>query len=144
MKGMDIESLENEPIFIGKIIEEELRSQERTVTWLSRKIHCDRRNIYDIFSRTSIDTDLLYRLSLALHKDFFAYFSTNLQLIDHQSFTPPVTIHTSIQETSLNPSAITTPILSNDNNNFGLAAKATGTLTNIRHANSNNSPTNTP
>lgn len=103
MKEMDIESLENEPIFIGKIIEEELRRQERTVTWLSRKIHCDRRNIYDIFSRTSIDTDLLYRLSLALHKDFFAYFSTNLQLINNQSFTPPTSTHTSIQKTSPNP-----------------------------------------
>lgn len=64
-------ALETEPIAIGKIIEEELRRQERTVTWLSRKIHCDRRNVYDIFSRSSIDTDLLYRLSIALHTDFF-------------------------------------------------------------------------
>lgn len=82
-------ALENEPIAIGKIIEEELRRQERTVTWLSRKIHCDRRNVYDIFSRSSIDTDLLYRLSIALHTDFFAYFSTCLQQFTNQSFTPP-------------------------------------------------------
>ena len=79
---------ENEPIFIGKIIEEELRRQERTVTWLSRKIHCDRRNVYDIFSRTSIDTDLLYRLSIILHTDFFAYFSANLQHSTNQILTP--------------------------------------------------------
>ena len=76
------ESNEFESIHIGKIIEEELRLQERTVTWLSRKIHCDRRNIYDIFSRTSIDTDLLYKLSIALNKDFFAYYSTNLHLCE--------------------------------------------------------------
>lgn len=80
MKENDIESLEIEPIFIGKVIEEELRRQERTVTWLSRKIHCDRRNIYDIFSRTSIDTELLYKISMVLHKDFFAYFSANLHI----------------------------------------------------------------
>ncbi len=79
------ESNEFESIHIGKIIEEELRRQERTVTWLSRQIHCDRRNIYDIFSRTSIDTDLLYKLSIALHKDFFACFSTNLHLCDSSS-----------------------------------------------------------
>ncbi|MDE7347713.1 MAG: XRE family transcriptional regulator [Muribaculaceae bacterium] len=79
MKKDADDKLENEPIFIGKIIEEELRRQERTITWLSRKIHCDRRNIYDIFSRTSIDTDLLYKLSIALNKDFFTCFSTNLQ-----------------------------------------------------------------
>lgn len=82
------ESNEFESIHIGKIIEEELRRQERTVTWLSRKIHCDRRNIYDIFSRTSIDTDLLYRLSLALRKDFFAHFSANLQQPINQHLTP--------------------------------------------------------
>ena len=70
---------EKEPVNIGKIIEEELRRQERTVTWLSRKIHCDRRNVYDIFSRPCSNTDLLYKLSLALNTDFFAYFSANLQ-----------------------------------------------------------------
>lgn len=68
-----------ESVNIGKIIEAELRRQERTVTWLSRKIHCDRRNVYDIFSRSSIDTDLLYKLSMALNTDFFAYFSANLK-----------------------------------------------------------------
>ncbi|MDE5849239.1 MAG: XRE family transcriptional regulator [Muribaculaceae bacterium] len=82
MRKSVLEPLEHEPIFIGKIIEEELRRQKRTVTWLSRKIHCDRRNIYDIFSRSSIDTGLLYRLSTALCTDFFAYYSTNLQTHD--------------------------------------------------------------
>lgn len=81
-------AIENEPIFIGKIIEDELRRQEQTVIWLSNKIHCNRRNIYDIFSRASIDTELLYRLSIVLHKDFFAYFSTNLQLTNNHIFIP--------------------------------------------------------
>ena len=84
------ESQEFESIHIGKIIEEELRRQERTVTWLRRKIHCDRRNIYDIFSRTSIDTDLLFKLSIALNRDFFAYFSANLQLPNNQSLDPTI------------------------------------------------------
>lgn len=83
---------EKEPVNIGKIIEAELRRQERTVTWLSRKIHCDRRNVYDIFSRTSIDTDLLYKLSIALNTDFFTYFSTNLKQLVNQSITPPFAI----------------------------------------------------
>lgn len=79
---------EKEPVNIGKIIETELRQQERTVTWLSRKIHCDRRNVYDIFSRTSIDTDLLYKISIALNTDFFACFSTNLKQTEYQSIIP--------------------------------------------------------
>ena len=64
-------SIENEPIFIGKIIQEELRRQERSVTWLSRKINCDRRNVYNIFSRQCIDTGLLLRISIALNVNFF-------------------------------------------------------------------------
>lgn len=64
-----------EPIKIGKIIEEELRRQSRSVEWLSRKIHCDRRNVYHIFTRASIDTNLLLRISLALGIDFFSYYN---------------------------------------------------------------------
>lgn len=60
---------------IGRLIEQELRRQERSVSWLSRKIHCDRRNIYFIFGRDSIDTELLLRISQVLGVDFFAYFS---------------------------------------------------------------------
>lgn len=75
------ESQQVETLHIGKIIEEELRRQSRTVTWLSRKIHCDRRNVYDIFNRTSIDTDLLNRISVALNKDFFACYSVNFNAV---------------------------------------------------------------
>lgn len=71
---------ENCPVTIGQIIEAELRRQERSVTWLSRKIHCDRRNVYDIFSRSYIDTGLLYLISQALGCDFFKYYSESLRL----------------------------------------------------------------
>lgn len=60
---------------IGRLIEQELRRQERTVSWLSRKIHCDRRNIYFIFERDTIDTGLLLRISRVLGVDFFACYS---------------------------------------------------------------------
>lgn len=84
-------SLEKEPVFIGKIIEEELRRQERTVTWLSRKIHCDRRNVYDIFSRAFIDTNLLWRISKALDINFFEYYSSAFQCNENQRvISPPV------------------------------------------------------
>lgn len=60
---------------IGSIIHNELKRQGRSVIWLADTIHCDRRNIYDIFKRDSIDTSLLIRLSCALKTDFFKYFS---------------------------------------------------------------------
>ena len=135
------ESQEFETLHIGKIIEEELRRQERTVTWLSRKIHCDRRNIYDIFSRTSIDTDLLFKLSIALNKDFFACFSANLQLPNNQTLTPHT--HTTNSQTlpaatlqiSSNLSGLTTPVLGDTDNNLSPAADASGTLTYTQNLN---------
>lgn len=54
------------------MIEAELRRQERTVTWFARQLHCDRRNVYDVFHRSSIDTSMLMRICLILHTDFFA------------------------------------------------------------------------
>ena len=59
-------------LHIGQMVEAELRRQERTVSWLARQLCCDRRNVYDIFSRPSIDTTLLLRISSALRHDFFA------------------------------------------------------------------------
>ncbi|MBO4955426.1 MAG: XRE family transcriptional regulator [Muribaculaceae bacterium] len=66
-------------IFIGKIIEEELRNQERSVVWLSRKLNCNRTNVYKIFNRTSIDTELLLRLSNILKCNFFASYTDRLE-----------------------------------------------------------------
>jgi len=56
---------------IGTEIEKELKRQERTPTWLAKKIPCQRSNIYSIFKRSSIDTDLLLRISNILQLNFF-------------------------------------------------------------------------
>lgn len=42
-----------------------------TVTWFAAQLQCDRTNVYDIFRRQSIDTDLLMRISRILGHDFF-------------------------------------------------------------------------
>lgn len=65
-------------IFIGKIIEEELRNQERSVVWLSRKLNCNRTNVYKIFNRTSIDTELLLKISNILKRNFFEVYTSQL------------------------------------------------------------------
>lgn len=66
-------------IHIGKLIEAELRRQERSVNWFARKLYCDRSNIYDIFRRENIDVNLLLRISTVLNHDFFQYYT---QLLD--------------------------------------------------------------
>lgn len=60
---------------IGNLIKEELDRQERTPTWLARKINCERPNVYYIFRQQSINTDLLLQISRALNVDFFRYYS---------------------------------------------------------------------
>ncbi len=65
-------------INIGKSIEEELRCQHRTVVWLADRLNCNRTNIYKIFNRKSIDTDLLLRISIALNRNFFAQYIDRL------------------------------------------------------------------
>ena len=58
-------------VHIGNLIEQELRKQERTVTWFASKLHCDRTNIYKIFKKQSIDTNLLEQISAILQHNFF-------------------------------------------------------------------------
>lgn len=65
-------------IHIGKRIEEELRLQERSVTWFANKLYCDRTNVYKIFRKQSIDTELLLRISAILNHDFFSDYSSVL------------------------------------------------------------------
>lgn len=62
-------------LHIGNLIKSELERQERTPTWLARKINCERPNVYYIFSQQSINTDMLLLISRALNVDFFRYYS---------------------------------------------------------------------
>jgi len=65
-------------VHIGKQIETELRRQERSVAWFARNLYCERTNVYDIFKRKSIDTELLLRISIILRHDFFRYYRDEL------------------------------------------------------------------
>ena len=57
---------------IGELIRRELARQERTVVWFANHLSCDRTNVYRIFAKTSLDTELLYRISIVLGHNFFA------------------------------------------------------------------------
>ncbi|MBQ8772900.1 MAG: XRE family transcriptional regulator [Muribaculaceae bacterium] len=64
---------------IGLIIKEELQRQERTVAWFARKLSCDRSNVYRLFNKHSIETDLLIRISAILNRDFTSEISSIIQ-----------------------------------------------------------------
>ncbi len=56
---------------VGQNIKEELLRQERTVSWMARKLNCNRAAVYRIFAKNSIDTQLLAHISQILNHNFF-------------------------------------------------------------------------
>jgi plasmid maintenance system antidote protein VapI len=69
-----------EPIHIGHIIQAELRAQGRSVAWFARRLHTSRMACYRTFHSYSIDTQLLFRISGLLGRDFFAEYSEKLEI----------------------------------------------------------------
>ena len=69
---------------IGKLIAQELRHQERTVSWFARNLCCERTNVYDIFKRRSIDTQMLLRISNILGHNFFLYYEKEYEHTERQ------------------------------------------------------------
>ena len=63
-------------IHIGSLIGNELRRQRRPAAWLAQEICCDRTNVYKILRKSSIDTELLCRISVELGHDFFSELQT--------------------------------------------------------------------
>lgn len=70
-------NLENQPLFgqqpfhLGQCVKNELSRQGRTITWLAGEVHCTRENLYKIFRKPWMNTDMLFKISKALEHDFF-------------------------------------------------------------------------
>ena len=55
---------------IGRRIQNELKRQGRTVTWLASQLGMERASLYYIFRQNSIDMELMLRISFFLQHDF--------------------------------------------------------------------------
>ena len=66
-------------IHVGRLIEIELHRQGLSVTWFAEQLCCARTNVYKIFGKSSIDTELLLRISDILQYDFFQCYSACLK-----------------------------------------------------------------
>lgn len=76
----NIEQVSGE-IHIGDIIKSELQRQDLSISWLARQVHRDASNMNKMLQNPSIHTDLLIRISKALHHDFFT------EIAQHCDFT---------------------------------------------------------
>lgn len=63
--------IDHEPFHLGNCVKNELVRQGRTITWLACEVHCTRENLYKIFRKPWMNTDMLFKISKALEHDFF-------------------------------------------------------------------------
>ena len=65
---------------IGKLIKKKVTEKGMTVVSFASRLSCTRVNAYKIFSKKSIDTDMLTRISIILEYDFFRLYSDVLDI----------------------------------------------------------------
>ncbi len=68
---MENKKNESNEIHLGVLVKTELQRQGRSITWLSSQVNCTRENLYKVFRRPWIYTDLLFKICEALNHDFF-------------------------------------------------------------------------
>lgn len=62
-------------IDIGQEIKKEMKRQNFGVTKMSKELGTNKKRIYRIFAKNSIDTELLFKVSIVLKHDFFKLYS---------------------------------------------------------------------
>ena len=65
-------------IHIGHIIQAQLKTDQRSVGWLSSEIGCTRNHVYKIFNKPSLDGDLILQISVAMNYNFFQYYTAEV------------------------------------------------------------------
>lgn len=66
-------------IHIGQLVRKRLDEEGHSVVWLARQLTCSRTNVYKIFEKPYLDTEMLGRISLVLHYDFFSLLSEEVR-----------------------------------------------------------------
>ena len=62
-------------IQIGHIIQTQLKTDQRSASWLAREIGCSRNHVYKIFNKSSLDADLILKISVATSFNFFQHYT---------------------------------------------------------------------
>ena len=66
-------------VHIGELIKQTLKEKRKSVVWFAGELSCSRTNVYKIFSKQSIDTSDLVRISRILNHNFFEVYSKELE-----------------------------------------------------------------
>ena len=66
-------------IHVGELIKERLKEEGKSVVWLAQELGCHRTNVYNIFEKSSLDTNILRRISIVIQHNFFEYLQDDTQ-----------------------------------------------------------------
>lgn len=66
-------------VHIGELIKQTLKQRRKSVVWFAGELSCSRTNVYKIFSKQSIDTYDLMRISRILDYNFFEIYCKELK-----------------------------------------------------------------
>lgn len=72
-------------IHIGQLIKEQVKRKRIRVSQLSDKLNVSEPNVYKIYLRSSIDTALLEKISIALDYNFFDLYAKRFSLETNDS-----------------------------------------------------------
>jgi DNA-binding Xre family transcriptional regulator len=67
-------------IHIGQLIKEQVKRKRIRVSQLSDKLNVSEPNVYKIYLRSSIDTELLEKICIALDYNFFSIYASRFTL----------------------------------------------------------------
>jgi len=70
-------------IHIGEVIKETVHQKKMNVTEFAKKINYTRRNVYKIFNKSSIETEVLVKISEVLNENLFIRFLTNKEIASY-------------------------------------------------------------
>lgn len=77
--------MENTELHIGSLIKQRLEEIGMKKSEFARRISTTSQNVYGIFKRVSIDTDLLKKISETLNFDFFQYYADGGLIVQEDS-----------------------------------------------------------
>ena len=66
-------------IHVGELIKERLKEEGKSVVWLAQELGCHRTNVYNIFEKNSLDTNIIRRISIIMRHNFFDYLQEDTQ-----------------------------------------------------------------
>ncbi len=86
---------------IGSIIKQKFETSGLSVTAFAKKLHMSRNNVYNLFERDSVSTDLLIKAGEVLHYNFFTHFTEEVTVEVVKKDKPKISILIEVKDEAM-------------------------------------------